>query len=946
MKIIKPLHLGFLWRTYQRQGSRLSVTGMLAFPFSDPDVPLGEQEMWKSIAPLIPPDSAWDEGVPKDRGEFLLMGDCHVPRGIQASHHRVSVRVGTLTKTVDVYGNRTWTRDRGFLRSTAPETFSTMPIDYAHAFGGTGYGPNPTGMGFVDPSDGSPRPLPNIEDSLRPLSSPDDHPEPAGFGPLGLTWTTRNSRVGQYRSDELGGKEPPPLPANTDWTLFNQAPADQWLPGFWTGGEAFSLSGFHPDTETQEGHLPRMVLRIILTFKDGRTAEIPLRPETVWFFPGLSMGVIIHRGSLPIESNDGSEVESILLGAEDPGENRSLEYYLSIRDRRSGRNPKDLSRLGDAHLLPGRLADDPRANLLDIQKIMDRPRDSSQARSQKLISQKLDKLQAQIDKIRESLTALPDPPPGSSAQDSAINARKASLDTMEQKLQAAREQLVKPPEKSTVEDLKEMRKKVPSWEEIKKQAEEKIRAAIDKIPQEDLDRKGITRESLVKSKLRIEAPQKDSLKTTFDPSRVQEVLLSARNSIQSGSSAGTSVPPKISEAIERLDAAGESLSSASQKINDSALKPKSGGIIRILHQLAPPEPDPGKSQTLRRLVETDASRNRNFQNMNLRGADLSGLNLSGAVFSEADLIGANFSGANLSGAQFSGAWAAHANFSGCTLDKTDFSGASLGCADLTGVRGQGVFFNRAVLSGAVLTDSNLSEADFSEADLFHTLFRRSRIKKGQFLKAKFLRAGSLAYPHPEGLSTQKNSIARLPFEDCDFSGSDFSRTLFMKVDFIRSVLAGCRLDHATFLECTGPGTRFDGASLKKSTFPKSTDFKHSTFLKADLSEANLRGLDLEGSDFREACLVGMDGSEGIFRTTNLSGATAQKSRFQKSDLRFANGQGGDFRRALFLKSDLRGANFSHSSLYKAGFIGAQIDATTLWDHALTGKTTLSMERPL
>ena len=38
LRVVKPLLLGFLCRTYRRQGDRLALTGLVGFSFSDPMV--------------------------------------------------------------------------------------------------------------------------------------------------------------------------------------------------------------------------------------------------------------------------------------------------------------------------------------------------------------------------------------------------------------------------------------------------------------------------------------------------------------------------------------------------------------------------------------------------------------------------------------------------------------------------------------------------------------------------------------------------------------------------------------------------------------------------------------------------------------------------------------------------------------------------------------------
>ncbi len=92
------------------------------------------------------------------------------------------------------------------------------------------------------------------------------------------------------------------------------------------------------------------------------------------------------------------------------------------------------------------------------------------------------------------------------------------------------------------------------------------------------------------------------------------------------------------------------------------------------------------------IREYAAERHENDEQIDLRGADLSGADLIWANLSGADLIGANLSEANLSWADLRGAdliWAnlRGANLRGADLRGADLSGANLSGADLRGAVG-------------------------------------------------------------------------------------------------------------------------------------------------------------------------------------------------------------------------------------------------------------------
>ena len=926
MKVIKPLLLGFLSRTYMRGGHRLALSGIVGFSFSEPGVPISEQALWQKMGPFLPKDGVWDEGVPKERGEVLLNARCHGPGGQAIPSRRVSVRVGPVAKVLDVSGDRVFVRERGILRRSPPVPFVSMEIDWAHAYGGPDYAPNPMGKGFPGTEPVDPLPLPNIEDPARPVLSPDDTPPPAGLGPLGLMWSDRASRVGSYRPDEIG-HVPPPLPENSLWSVYNQAPEDQWIPGFWEGGEPYVLEGFHPEIDRQEGHLPRIVVRCFATMKEGDSVEVELHPETLWLFPDLELGVMIHRGSLAITSDDVGEVASVLLAAEDPGERRPVDHYLAVRDRRMSLDGRDVNRFSDVPLLPERLADDPRARLLDVEYQL--------ASQSSPVGEKITKiLEAKKEDIEEALAKLPPPPQGASPDNRAmLEKKKAEIEESLAKTQADSG-------KSMADLLKESQAKQVGLSDAKALSEAKIREAVNRIPPEVLDKLKMDRETFFqKVSQPPEAPPKPSKDGGAGVMEKFRERLQAKSE-EMGARFPKGLPPDqkamIDEAMSRIDRAVE-------KAKSTKLEGKmSDALSATLHRFRPPGNNPRRAQEARESVGLARGGSRELRSKVFRGGDFSGLDLSGFDFSECDLIGADFSGSNLSDARFAGAWMAHACLASATIDRTDFTGAALGCADLTGVHGKTPNFERAVLTGAVFTSCDLEEGNFSEADLFGPHFRRSTLKRCLFPGAKFLRIEELPYPSP---AAGEDPGEGMVFQEADFSGSDFTKGLFMKIRFVGCNFSGALLSSATFLECAGPNTLFEKAVLHKTAFPLSTDFSRSVFSGADLSRANLRNLDLSGADFRGATLAETDLSESNLSDGCLSGVMARGARFIKAVCLRVDGRGGDFRQALFLNADLRFSDFSHGSLYKAGFTGAKIDETTRWDQALAGKTVLHVLRP-
>ena len=108
---------------------------------------------------------------------------------------------------------------------------------------------------------------------------------------------------------------------------------------------------------------------------------------------------------------------------------------------------------------------------------------------------------------------------------------------------------------------------------------------------------------------------------------------------------------------------------------------------------------------------------RNFQNCQLRRADLHGLDLSNADFSGADLSYANLRDANLSGANLQGTYLNEADLSGANLQKANLKGASLIKTYLIKANLEEAVLDEVYFTGAYLTKTNLKATSLKGAYL-------------------------------------------------------------------------------------------------------------------------------------------------------------------------------------------------------------------------------------
>ena len=259
----------------------------------------------------------------------------------------VRVRLGDkIDKTLRVVGDRTW-KDGV---PSDPTPFDEMPMTYARAFGGPGFARNPTGKGFPPSRD-----LPNVEDPRALILSPRDRPEPAGFASIDFTWPQRTSKAGTYDKKWLKDRYPG-FPEDMDWTIFQAAPADQQIEGFFAGDETFSFEHMHPKKKAVlMGKLPGVRVRVFVRFKgSAELSEVTTRIDTVRLFPHLERGVLVARGLVKVAEDDAHDVEHLMLAAEAIGSEKPFAHYEGVLAARLDKKDGPLAALRDGDLTPPR----------------------------------------------------------------------------------------------------------------------------------------------------------------------------------------------------------------------------------------------------------------------------------------------------------------------------------------------------------------------------------------------------------------------------------------------------------------------------------------------------------------------------------------------------------------------------------------------------------------
>ncbi|WP_437936675.1 DUF2169 domain-containing protein [Sorangium sp. So ce341] len=347
MKIVKPMRLGVVPRVFMNQRTpHLLVTAFVGFSYEKPARLLYEPTVWTMATEELGKEGLLDELHPKTRGELLVTGRCYPPGRVARPASSVRVQLGSIDKSLYVVGDRTW----GMLGMSDPAPFTEMPVTWRNAFGGSGFAKNPLGKGHGDRSAA----LPNIESPKHLIHARGDRPAPAGLDGYDVTWPQRFSKIGTH--DAAWRNECfPGFARDLDPTMFNMAPDDQQIDGFFRGDETFVVENMHPDKPRIEGALPGVASRcfVCLKTRDGVEVREPaMKLDTVRLFPHRERGVVLFRGGLEIAEDDAKDVVAVLVACEAMGAPRPAAYYHEYLTPRLGPRNPDLPDDEDDVLMP------------------------------------------------------------------------------------------------------------------------------------------------------------------------------------------------------------------------------------------------------------------------------------------------------------------------------------------------------------------------------------------------------------------------------------------------------------------------------------------------------------------------------------------------------------------------------------------------------------------
>lgn len=186
--------------------------------------------------------------------DVLVHGDAHTPRGVPAVTVEVGLRIGAWQTRLRVVGDRTWERGLARPRLSAPQPFTTMPLDWEHAYGGRDesvdptavFEPNPVGRGFAASARAiEGRAAPNLEDPDALIESWSDRPPPRSFAPVARHWAPRRRLAGTF-DDRWERARKPLVPEDFDDAFHQAAPPERQVRGL-EGGEPCEATHMRPE---------------------------------------------------------------------------------------------------------------------------------------------------------------------------------------------------------------------------------------------------------------------------------------------------------------------------------------------------------------------------------------------------------------------------------------------------------------------------------------------------------------------------------------------------------------------------------------------------------------------------------------------------------------------------------------------------------------------------
>ncbi|EAT13259.1 DUF2169 domain-containing protein [Bermanella marisrubri] len=911
MNVIQPLDLESGYRVFQFRGQNyLVITSKLYFPLLGGD-PLLFSEAYQALADL--PEPFIDEGLPKTHAEFFIYGNAQSLNSEPVAALDVTAKIADVTKTIRVIGDRYWTG--GLTGTTSPTPFTEMPLVWQNAFGGKGNDANPDGKGTTPVKTDWGEELiamPNLELPKQLLTSPKQNPTPAGFGSIMPNHPLRMRYMGTY-DEKWIAEDFPGYPKDFDFRAFNHSMPDQHFTDFLEGGEPIELTGVHAEHSEIHSVIPRFNVKTHLVktglewqdISESDLVHIDNRIDTIALFPNQLMGMMIYRGVIKIDTNDGSEFQYLLNAYEDNATNRtrkdycnslvgrihpdlSMRYSLTTRDLIPDSIPCGMARLTNQETEPRiimaehieeQLKETKEEKVsevkLQLQEAIEQQK--AQGLDTSMLEQQLqdidvpkkDEWQIKFEKIADRL--------------SPMDKETGKLDLLKLDFTA-------------FDDLSKISEEYAQFQ--KDQAQKRLEDQIEEAIQQDQSE---VANALSDALDRLHQPPQlprpsDYQKTLEELTRIKQ--------------AGHGQDLDLVELETKLKAGHEA------QIEGYRL-----GAHMMEHGTLPHKDDLNELQDwVNEQIEKGASLSHcdlaglDFSDKDLRGIDLSHAYLEQCNFKNSDLTNSNLQGAIAVRCDFS-----HAKLIDCNLDQANIGGSMFAYCELRTNHSKEIEIAKSDFSNSVL-----GPIDFSNiTNLLETRFEKCQLNSVNFSDATFL----------------ESSFAHSEFKSCQLSSATFQECNLQSISVFDSDFSG-----ANFIECIISSSDWRKSDLTNTRILSNSTLSNSLFYDCILADATLRKIDLNHTRYNNCTMNRCDMSESNFQYGELCGSTVKDALFMNTDCNGANLSNTNLMASNFMQADLSNANLSRSNFYGCEFLSARVHHTD-FSRSILDSTKLEDWRP-
>ncbi|MBM4375913.1 MAG: DUF2169 domain-containing protein [Deltaproteobacteria bacterium] len=756
----------------------------------------------------------------KLHGEWTVKAHCHVPSGRPRTTCDVGVSVAGRSKTLRVTGPRAWVDRVAGGKASDPVAFTSLPLDWSCAYGGPDFPDNPVGRGHpfvVTPerqesladlpptlTDALRRTseLPLVEDPRDLVTTQGHVPRPAGFGPVSPWWPARRAKLGKEYGEEYRAKYAPFHPRDLDWTFFQAAPPDQWLPGYFRGDEEVVFTNLHPGASELRTKLPGLRIRVFV-LRSGLPVEVPMVLDTLHADLDAGSLTLTWRGLVPVAQDDFSDVPYALVASEPlvaaqmPAEtyHGALEAFAAdpvglaetplprlqafARDLESGALARDIEALPEDEHLMGAVASRigkgliPEAQLATL-------REATREAGRNMLAQSASsgaKLKRAVITELERAQDLPAPPAANDATG------KPSFS---------------PAIRRALGDLAAQQRAIPEvdWSDMN----EALADSLATVPDDGVRSLAATLgpDAILDRPLPEPGPGADFSWHDLSDRDLRGYDLSGANF--EGATLSRARLDGCNLAGARL--VGAALSRA----NLTGARCRGADLTRAV---------------LSRTTAADADfREARLERATLLDADLASARLDGAKGDGAQLRKTNLSAAKLEGA----------SFEFCVFDECTLEGAMLARANVKRSLFRKCALGRASLAGADLTRAGFLECDLTEARLVEafglgTNWLRSNLTRAD-LRYAILPENLFLIVHAVGANLAAADLPKSRFYKAGLRDANLEHANLLDADLRKAVLSGAtfrgaNLYEAKVLEAMGTDVDLRGANLKAALFDRS-----------------------------------------------------------------------------------------------------------------------------